>query len=54
MDYPPEFLIEYMVLAVEQNYGVKIELDDELNPQAGNITDEVMGYCYGFVEGVTL
>jgi hypothetical protein len=53
MDYPEEFLIEYLVLAVEQKYGVKIELDEELNPNANNISDEILGFCTGFVEGVT-
>ena len=36
MGYPPEFFIKYLVTAVEQKYGVMIELDDELNPHVEN------------------
>ena len=60
MDYPPEFYIEYLVLAVEQNYGVKISLDKKLRPHynpeqySSKKLDKMEGFMKGFVEGITL
>ncbi|MFC1551731.1 hypothetical protein ACFL6P_04105 [Candidatus Latescibacterota bacterium] len=58
MDYPPEFHIEYLVLAIEQKYGIKIELDDKLRPHddppnySSKQLDKMEGFIKGFVEGV--